>query len=236
MSLLSLGKKYKTPIHVIDPNDFDDVLLDHIEQMDRYTPHTSLRAGDLCTLKKTTPQLLFKNRLLPRMWQIRFVISAWAFELMCILHEANHSVGPDEALNRLEMKTRMRPNEYRRPLIYAHGFPHGMYPDTAEWFELQHLQKTCLIAPTEEWPTVLDAAKARYRGYDRQAFTSNITLPVAPDHYKKGENIGRPFDYEHGAVHSVALMGLEQVVFQAADPYEINRGVWVDREHDLYRP
>jgi len=213
-------------IQIIDPTCITDEDLELIAAMDAYVPRTKFKRGDLAVLRGIPDMLRIKHEKagIPQFWQIRFAVSMWSYELMVVL-QGTPGLGMDAAISRIQVP----PSEYDRPMIYAHAFPHGENPDTAEWFTELELRRVNLRAPTEDWPVLLDYAKAPYAGPD----TENLCFPglfaIAPDYYAHGENIGKPFPCEEATYHTAALLGLE-----SAMSVPIRPGLALDRDHDIF--
>lgn len=193
---------------------------DLIQALDAYPPKTRFKPGDIASIIDAPEYLLARRRMLPRYWQIRFVVSAWAYELMRLRHN-NQGItiyGLDHAAALIEERRGLLPQRYARPIIYAHGFPHGAYPDTACWFAERCLRKLPLRGPTENWELILDEAKAPFLGYNGELLAAPFTFDIAPDLYSSGENLGSPFIFEETAFHTASLLGMEQRMLSAVDP------------------
>lgn len=212
------------------PTTNEEQLIHLVSLMEMYPPRTRLKPGTLAELiahddfAKQAIQTEIKHRGgCPRVWQVRFVISRWAYDCLSayastIEDIANEELDPenihfieenfyDHLYHWVEESTG-RVAEF--PMIYAHGMPHGMYPNSAHWFREASLRRTVIQAPTEDWPVILDAAGAPYRGFEHeQLWAGNLMLDMAPDLYVAGrdEDI---FDFEEDAVHTAAGLGLEE--------------------------
>lgn len=213
-------------IQIIDPTCITDEDLEIIAAMDAYKPRTKFKPGDLATLRGIPEMVLIKHGKtgIPQFWQVRFAVSLWTFELMLVL-QGTPGLGMDAAISRIQVP----PAEYDRAMIYAHAFPHGENPDTAEWFKEPELRRVKLRSSTEEWPVLLDYAKVKYAGPD----TDNLCVPwlfdIAPDYYKHGDNIGQPFPCEEATYQTAALLGLESAMSVPLRP-----GIALDRDHDIF--
>lgn len=196
-----------------------------IETLRFVAPTTTLGAGDICTLISPTRKMLLSRKPVPRMWQVRFVISRWtygAFKSAVTLRSEGPTAWEDclrmygnDVYTMLRNLNPVPSKDYRQPMVYAHGFPHGHYPDTAHWFIGSQLQGYALRAGTEIWPSILDEAKAPYLGVE---VPTPVCLDFAPDLYGKGEAIGRPFSFEDTMVDTLALLGHEEFMMRPVDP------------------
>jgi len=193
-------------IRILDELRFEDEEI--LNAMDAYQPKTRFKPGDLARLVDIPMYLQLKRRPLPQYWQIRFIISTWMYEILGIM-QSEYVTGLDHAMSLLERRRGLHPNQYTRPVIYAHGFPHGANPDSATWFSERSLKKVGIRSTTADWEVVLDEAKAPFMGYDTDHLQVPYTFDVAPDLYANGENIGNPFSFEEGAFHTASLLGLE---------------------------
>ncbi len=204
-------KVYTAPIRILDPTSVryqdEELLL----AFDEYPPKTKFKPGDLAIIQDVPEYLALRCTDIPNIWQIRFVISTWMFELMRLVH-SDDPVGIDHAVCLLEERFGLTPERYFRPVIYAHGFPHGLNPDSATWFPERALRRIALRSSNEDWPVILDAARAPLLGYDESRMIAPYNFDVAPDLYANGESLGRPFHFEEAAVHSAALLGLEEAL------------------------
>lgn len=231
------------PITIVDPNSLTIADEEMLLAMVEHPPKTDFRPGDLGYLTEAPPYLRNTKKLIPRMWQVRFIISAWQYELMTLVQSQPTVHGIDHAIALLEQQG-FAPSKYRRPVLYCHAFPHGLYPDSAAWMpETVYrdgawrplLRKVVFREHNQQWQSILDEAKAPFVGYDG----SNLMVPyiydVAPDLYSDGENLGRPFSFEEATVHTAALLGMEEVLFRPVDPYYINNDHVVDPAHDIFK-
>lgn len=199
-----------------EPTDTD---IEILNEMVDWFPRTHLKTGDLVVLNPTKDNLLrYSMSGDPQTWQIRFVVSAYQFELHNIIQRYPNA-SFDQALVSLEGRGMVRPHQYRMPVVYAHGFPHGLWPDSARWFPGHALKKLVLRAPNQHWPGILDEFKTPFYGYDTDLIRSRFVMDLAPDLYSRGKG-GKPLSHEEETFHSACLMGLEHnLVF----PASINR-------------
>jgi hypothetical protein len=235
MSLIlpNTGRSYELPITIVDPRSMTIADEEMVIAMQEHPPQSRFKAGDLAYLSEVPAYLRNTRDLLPRVWQVRFVISTWAHEIMRLVHSEEYLMGIDHAHALLE-RQRLNPASYEKAVIYAHGFPHGMYPDSAAWFPERVLRKVVLRDTNQQWVQILDEAKAPFHGYDGANLLAPYTFDLAPDLYSKGENLGRPFSFEEATVHTAAELGLEEVLFRPVDPYYIQKKA-IDPQHDIFK-
>lgn len=231
-------QRYELPIHILDPNAIDEADEEFLYAMADYAPNTKLKPGDLAYLTEATPFLRMRGELLPRFWQIRFVISSWTYELFRLAHspERLESEGLmlDRAIAMLD-EQKFSPTRYEKPVIYAHAFPHGLYPDSATWFPEWVLKRVSLRENNQHWERILEEARAPYAGYANRNLIAPYTLDLAPDLYKDGSNVGRPFSFEDATTHTLALLGGEEPMFRPVSADELNNSRVLDPRHDMFR-
>lgn len=223
--LPNTGKNAELPIMIFDPKAMTEEDEELIVAMDEYPPSTKFRAGDLGYLVRM-PQYL-KHRTVARVWQVRFIISRWQYELMRLVNTLPVR-GIDHAITLLDQQGFMD-QEYRKPILYCHAFPHGMNPDSAAWMPETSLRRWSLREYNQEWETILAEAHAPYQGYDTKHLLTPYTYDLAPDLYGNGENLGRPFSFEEATVHTAALLGMEEVMFRPKPEH-----YRIDPEHDIF--
>lgn len=246
------------PIQLAAPLTFEEQVA--LLAMEHFHPHTSFSPGDHAMLSRDPLTIRSLQRLIgqevPSTWEIRFVISAWTYELYAhIVAEASgatghigllHTIrtsGIDEdtgnvdelVIDRIEeefaLNSSLMSYDYCKPVIYAHGWPHGAYPNTAAWFfNPKLLSKLNLVNPTEHWEPLLDAFKTPFAGYESE-HGLGFVFDIAPDHYAGGVNLKGPLTHEEDAFHTASLLGLEEYVMTpltlAKEPLR------VDRQHPL---
>jgi len=237
------GSGYGLPVEILDWDSMtleDEELLDALNE---YQPNTNLKAGDLAYLQRCPPslkdRLKLQGRLVPLVWKVRFVVSAWAFNLHNVAHSyPNKIVGIDHAVSLLEQEGSLRESQFDHPVIYAHAMPHGLWPDTAHWFPGASLRKVVVRDTNPEWPVVLDEAKAPFVGYDTDRILRPFVWKMAPDLYASGENLGQPLPSEEAAIHTACLLGMETMLLgdlsRGVDPYYVGNPHVVDPHHDLF--
>lgn len=240
--------EYLMPIQIFDDAHFtpDDALL--LDIMFEHTPRTNLKPGNIVQLTDVPPHLRRGLRVqgmeghLPAFWKVRYVISRWAFTVLRHYNDPNHfhrdgePPSPDYIIS--EVENELDPIHFRTPVVYAHSFPHGMYPDSAQFFFERHCRRININdgQPQElvEWPVVLDEAHARFRGYDTTQYVTGFHLDLAPDHYSEGECLGKPLDHESAAFDTACVLGLEEKMVRPVPTRLIGSPYWLDPEHDAY--
>lgn len=225
---------YKLPIQVIDHLSPTDEEL--IVALDQFSPSTRFKPGDLAALHEIPPFLRLRYDAFPRFWKVRFVLSTWAHEMFKFYLERPGLIrGFDQAVAIMEANHHQVPIScYRTPMVYAHAYPHGQYPDSAAWLPERCLRKVQLREQNAEWPIILDEAKAPLVGYDLNVITTPFVFDLAPDNYKTGECLGRPFSHEEATFHTACLLGLEELMVRPAGVHEIGDPRSIDPDHDIY--
>lgn len=184
------------------PNDEAFVSL-----MLEYPPNTKFKTGDLAMLK-VVPRHLDGHGPYPNIWEVRNVVSRYQLMLHNLVHQSGGMF--DWAVNMMEVTRRLPPNRRNEPVIYAHAFPHGEWPSSAEWFPEWCLKRLVLRGPTEEWEPILDEFQSKFVGYDADAFGAGVVLDMAPDIYGDQRAKKRPLTFEEDAFHRTCLVGLEE--------------------------
>jgi len=228
--LPNTGLSADLPISIIDADRMTEADEEMIVAMMGYQPNTTLKPGDICYLTDV-PQYLRRRSVLPRMWQVRFVISAWQHELMALVQSQRNLAGMDQAMAMLNQQG-LPEAKYTKPIVYCHAFPHGLYPDSASWMPERILKKIPFREMTQGWTTILDEARAPYIGHDPTHLIAPYTYDLAPDLYASGENLGRPFSFEEATVHTAALLGLEEAMWCPVDYQHFD--LLVDPNHNVF--
>lgn len=225
---------YRLPVTIQDPDALTEADITNIETMKEVPPETRFKEGDLCLLKK--PSTLMRrrfaqeNRAIPRMWKVRHTVSVWAWELSRLIESGTDILGIDHATALLE-DDGIVPAMARRALIYCHGYPHALYPNTASWFHAASLQKLVLRESNLIWPEILNDAKTSFVGYESPA---NTIIDLAPDRYGLGTRLSRPFQHEEATTQAAASLGLEELMWVPMAPMsQVKR---FRNEEDAYEP
>lgn len=200
-------KPHDLRLQVINPGGMTPEDAAFVELLRKYPPRTNFASGDLAMLLEV-PKHLTGQGPFPNIWEVRAVYSRWQFMLHNLVHESGGMF--DWAITQIEVARRLPPNRYCEPVIYAHAFPHGEWPSSAEWFPADCLKRLMLKAPTEDWQPILDEFSSPFVGYDNAAFGSGIVFDLAPDVYGDQRQRTRPLVFEEGAFHKACLLGLEE--------------------------
>lgn len=201
-------KQHELRIQVINPHGMTPDDMAFVELLQQYPPRTNFSAGDLAMLLEVPKHLGDNEYRIPNIWEVRGVYSRYQFELHRLVHQTGGMF--DWAIAQIEMSRRLPPNRYREAVIYAHAFPHGQWPSSAEWFPEWCLKRLMLKAPAPEWEPILDEFSSPYMGYNPSDFGAGVVFDMAPDIYADGRNRTRPLSFEEDSFHRVALLGMEE--------------------------
>lgn len=220
-----LGVDYVLPAHT--HRELSDAELALLNTLDKYPPRGEFRVGDLAVLHKIPSYLMTRgDGRMPVYWQVRMVLSLWAYDCWAMgnaLHldgrwgPALEHFGGDVGKLMAHFST-IPSYKAHKPVIYAHGFPHGMWPNTAAWFYEGHLTRDFLRGRNEDWELILDEAHTHYVGLSPEAMVHGFSLDLAPDLYGNGEKLHRPFSFEEDAFHSLSCLGAEEAAVRGVDP------------------
>lgn len=212
-------KAHELRIQVVNPAGMSADDAAFVSLLQEHPPRTRFQHGDLAMLVGV-PKHLGGRTHLPNMWEVRAVYSRYQFELQRLMNQTGGMF--DWALNQLELNRRLPPNRWHEPVVYAHAFPHGEWPSSAEWFPEWCLRRLSLRAPTENWEPILDEFSTPYMGYDPADFGSGIVFDLAPDIYGDQRPKKRPLSFEEESFHRVALVaGLEEKCIVPAEVQDI---------------
>jgi len=195
----------------------DDEMI--IQTLASVPPKTKFQTGDLALLIEV-PKHLQHQGVIPRMWEVRLVVSRYQFEFHRLLHQTGGM--HDYAIAHIEAARRLPRNRWAEPVIYAHAFPHGEWPSSAEWFPGHCLRRLAMRAPTEEWEPILDEFSTPFIGYDPSMFGAGVVFDLAPDIYGDQRAHKRPLVFEEDSFHRVCLFGLEEEAMVAVAPHELD--------------
>lgn len=223
---------YELPISIVDSMRLTQNDEELIQAMAQHRPRTKFKPGDLAYLTDIPFHIRTRNTVIPQVWKIRFIVTAWAYELMVVAMEHGGNIGMDHAISLLQ-RTKYDESQNRKPVIYAHGYPHGHYPNTAAWMPERTLKRLVFREPNAQWQQVVEEAGASFFGYDKERIATSFTFPMAPDDYSHGANIGRPFQHEEEVTHTACLSGLEEHLFV---PLRVGGGKRpvLDAHHDVF--
>lgn len=223
---------YELPISIVDPRGITENDEELIQAMAQHSPKTRFKAGDLGYLREVPFNLRTRNAVIPRIWKVRFVITAWAYELLATAMNHGGNIGMDRALSLLE-HINFNPMHTKKPMIYAHGYPHGVHPATAAWIPERALRRLVFREQNMPWYGVLEEAGANFYGYDTDKIPTSFHFSLAPDDYRSGSNIGKPFHHEEDVTHLLASNGLEEHMFVPIILGEKKRPT-LDPDHDVF--
>lgn len=189
--------------HGPSPDEFD-----FLDNMAAYPPRTTFKTGDLALLRrKYLEEDTITSHVTPRMWQVRFVVSRYQYEMHQII-QRHPGVGFDHAHDHLGIPEK----KYRDAVIYAHAFPHGIYPNSCRWFGYRELKRMMLRAPTEEWAPILDEFETPFLGYNDGGIGTSFHFDLAPDRYDIAQNKQSPLSFEEDTFHSACMFGFEKMM------------------------
>lgn len=231
------------PVEIIDPGRFSERETELVDALCASAPDTELKRGDLAYLTNCPAHvrrhLEATGRLIPLIWKVRFVVSLWAYEAHNLVQRCGEEIGLDRLVSLLDAHAPAALQAPDMPVVYAHGFPHGQWPDSAIWMPGDALRKIAIKDPNVRWPEILDEAGAPFHGYDPSQYRRGFVWQLAPDQYREGENIGKPMFSEEETVHTACLLGMEQLVLGAlsegADPYYVGDPKIIDPDDDIFK-
>jgi hypothetical protein len=224
---------YSIPLTILQEEFLTSNDEELMQALTQYRPRTKIKAGDFVMLDEIPAWL--KNRpILPRCWKVRFVITAYAYHLMQLVEHHGGQLGLDQAISFLEAQPYPAPRDYRKPMVYATGYPHGEYPDSAAWLPEPSLRRTIYKETQMAWFDIVNEAGAEYRGFDSEQFKSRFALDFAPDNYKDGNNLGRPFVAEEPLVNTLHFLGLGEMLEVPHVQGEPDRVRPLDRDHPIF--
>lgn len=207
---MNTNNPHELRIRVLNPQGMTPEDEAFVSLMLEYPPRTKFKTGDLAMLT-TVPRHLGGQGPYPNIWEVRTIVSRYQLELHRLVHQGGNSpLMFDWAINQMEVARRLPPNRRNDAVIYAHAFPHGQWPSSAEWFPEWCLRRLVMRGPTEEWEPILDEFSTPYVGYDPNAFSAGVVLDMAPDIYGDQRQVKRPLSFEEDAFHRACLVGLEE--------------------------
>lgn len=233
-SLIELADAGDLPIVYLNDHDIpwtpDE--LEILRSMQDFPPRSNLGRGDLVMLRHTpTRTWLDISDRIPRVWQVRFVVSAYQFHIHSNLQSQPH-LGLDQITDMVSQGLHV--HHYERPMVYCHAFPHGHYPNTAQWFPEHTLRQLVLRAPNEQWHSILDEFKTPFYGYDPEYIRGRFVFDMAPDLYGEALTKNRPLSAEENTFHSACLLGLEETMMRPVDPRNPKTARRIDPEDPVF--
>jgi hypothetical protein len=228
--------QYGMPLVVMDSR----FLTPHDEELmlalSQYSPRTRFKPGDLAMLDGAVPKkLVVTQEKIPRVWEVRFVVSRWAMEAMLTIHSKLDVHGIDHLFEIIRSHGGLPQHTYNSPVIYAHGYPHGIYPNTAAWLSDWNLKKLAIRDPIVGWHEIVEEAGAPFLGYDTSGLVAPFQFEVAPDKYSVGNNLKHPFMHEEPGVHTLCTMGFEEQLFDPIVVGSNRRLKPIAKDHDIFR-
>lgn len=237
MSVIRLDNGLRIqPLHeYLGPREEDYLFL-----MNEHPPDTKLKHGDLVFLTHVPSRIRdndwFDEYGVPRYWKVQFVVSMYQFEMHTTMQSFHFD--SDQAVTYLERTGTMHPRDYRKPMVYAHGFPHGDNPNTACWFPERILRRLVLRTEDVDWEPTLDEFKTSFEGYQSHECLGGFVLDLAPDLYGEScELIGGPLSHEEATFDTAAHMGLEASMMtkrRAREYEQMYRNGDPDHDHDVF--
>ncbi len=220
-------KPHEMRIQIINPGGMTPEDAAFVDLLRKYPPKTRMASGDLAMLLEV-PRHLSGQGPFPNIWEVRAVYSRWQFLMHQLVHQSGGAF--DWAVAQIEVARRLPPNRYREAVVYAHAFPHGEWPSSAEWFMEANLKRLVIKAPTEDWQPILDEFSSPFVGYDLEAFGVGVVFDLAPDIYGDQRQKTRPLIFEEEAFHKACLLGLEEHCMVPSATESLNPSA----EADLY--
>lgn len=226
--------RYTLPVSVFDMNSLTPRDEELISAMAMYAPKGKIKAEDICELRFVPMGLKRRFAVLPRFWKVRFVISAWSYEAMLAAMQHGGEIGMDRLFAIINDQRGFTEDQYRTPVIYAHGHPHGRNPGTAVWLPERALRKTVIRESNASWQGIIEDAGARYMGYDVDKMPMTYAFSVSPDNYSDGANIGRPFQHEEATVETMHMLGLGELYEVPLIVHGKKTSARIEADHEVY--
>lgn len=227
---------YDLPVVLIDPNSITEQDEELLAALARHAPATKFKRGDLAMLKGEIPQKVKMDfERIPRVWEVRFVLSRWTMEAMLALQARPDIEGIDHLTAILEHQGGPQRWDYEQAVLYCHGYPHGTYPNSVAFLREWNLQRLTMRDPIQPWKVIVNEAGAQFNGYDTSTLVRPFHLELAPDQYRAGNDVGHPFSWEDSNVNVLCVSGLEEMLFDPIVPGGRKRKVKkIDPDHDLF--
>ena len=226
---------YELPVVLIDPRSVSPQDEEMLQLLAEHPPQSKFKRGDLALLHGDIPhKMRLKMDRIPRAWEVRFVVSRWAMELMLTLHSQIQVGGTDHLRAIIESHGGLAPGKYSEPVLYCHGYPHGMYPNTTAYLREWNVKRLTVRDPVQPWRTIVEEAGASFYGYDSSQLVRPYNFELAPDDYSRGASLKHPFMHEEPNVEMLCLSGLEEYLF---DPIIIGRKRKLralEEDHDIF--
>ncbi len=233
--ILKPSYEYELPIVLVDPMSITPADEEIMSTLAEYAPRTKYKRGDLAMLKGEIPtKMRMTFDKIPRVWEVRFVVSKWAMEAMLTLHSRIDVQGPDHLRSIISSHGGLPESRFDQPMIYAHGYPHGLYPNTAAWLSEWSLKRLAFRDPIQPWRNIVEEAGANFYGYDASSLRKPYNFELAPDDYSHGSNLGAPFVHEEENVETLCLSGFEEQLFDPIIIGQKRKLRRIDEEHPVF--
>lgn len=232
--ILGDDEEFSLPLNILHSEgttEWDETLLDI---MSMYKPRTRFREGDIVMLLEVPRYLALRREVIPRLWKIRFIITAWAWDLLGHVVTHRGALSPDQAVTMLEAKKDLEDTEWRRPLIFAHGYPHGEYNNSAAWLPESYLKRTIKNEARQAWRPIVEELQAEYRGYDTTSLPTRFYLDLEPNDYKSSRSLHRPLVAEEPVVQALHTSGLGPWLEIPYISNERDKLKAIDPDHDVF--
>lgn len=213
---------------IVQLRDLDDTELELLAAIDVIPPRTIFKIGDIAHLIHVPPWLHSRTNAegrLPYIWQIRLIVSKWAYECWCVTNNLRREGVWYDAVEHygsvaklLATETRIPTGQRYEPVLYAHGYPHAAWPNTASWFSPRHFVRDYVKSPHENWEVILDAAHTEYMGIHPLVAPNGFAIDLAPDLYAQGQKFSNPFFFEESSFNTLSALGYEEAAVNGIDP------------------
>lgn len=226
---------YELPVVLIDHRSVTPQDEEMLQLLAEHPPHSRFKRGDIALLHGDIPhKMRLRMEKIPRAWEVRFVVSRWAMELMLTLHSQIQVGGADHLRAIIESHGGLSAPKYSEPILYCHGYPHGMYPNTTAYLREWNVKRLTVRDPVQPWRHIVEEAGAQFYGYDSSQLVRPYNFELAPDDYSKGASLKHPFQHEEPNVEMLCLSGLEEYLFDPIIIGQKRRVKTLDEDHDIF--
>ena len=227
--------EYELPVVLIDHRSVTPQDEEMLQLLAEHPPHSRFKRGDIALLHGDIPhKMRLRMERIPRAWEVRFVVSRWAMELMLTLHSQIQVGGADHLRAIIESHGGLSAPKYSEPILYCHGYPHGMYPNTTAYLREWNVKRLTVRDPVQPWRHIVEEAGAQFYGYDSSQLVRPYNFELAPDDYSKGASLKHPFQHEEPNVEMLCLSGLEEYLFDPIIIGQKRRVKTLDEDHDIF--
>lgn len=221
--MLNRSTPHELRIQVLNPQGMTPEDEAFVSLMLEHPPKTNFKTGDLAQLEMV-PRHLEGQGPFPNIWEVRNVVSRYQLELHNFIHQSGGKL--DFAVSMMETSRRVPLNRRLDAVVYAHAFPHGEFPSSAEWFPEYCLKRLMLRGPTQEWEPILDEFSSPFVGYDPDMFSAGIVFDMAPDIYGDQRGKKKPLSFEEETFHRTCLVGLEEMCMIPSTDGELQQAMF----------